>query len=243
MAKRKSPPKKVAKNVTVEDVIIDGVAKEVKSDEANTRQTKPKLTATQREELPRGSSKLSLIISLTALLFGISGVALGGLSYLSVTSTVDSKDQVEITNKTVDDRLSISLAPIYDQIAELDASVKNITDKQNDAISQSELENIKGEISNIMARLSEMDQSNSPTTNAMTHHNHTHEDYALLDDVNSQLLAIKDDIAQIKAERHIVQVEDIKTDKKPDENGGWWNNLLSVFSITRIKDTSEEEAE
>lgn len=213
MAKRKP-----SKNESAEHIIIDAVAEEIDPADVKAKKARPKTPPIQEQKNRGAAHRFSLLLSLIALLFGMSGATLGGLAYLSHNT-------------------DHSLTPIIEQINVLDATLQNMAAENNDAVGQAEFAHALEEIAEIRTTLSAIEQANISENG----HPHSHDDYADLDEVSRQLSTLSAEIELLKAERYSAQTPNLP--KKPTDEGGWWDNLLGVISITRLPSSTESETE
>ena len=92
MAARKTSSKKAKAQKPVEDIVIEGVAEEVNP--ADSASVKAKAKSEQKKEAPKENgqknrSSFVMMISLVALLAGLTGAGLGGLAYLKTMQKSD----------------------------------------------------------------------------------------------------------------------------------------------------------
>lgn len=244
MAKRKSPSNKAAKKSPKEDIIIDGVAEEIDPAQVKPKEPKSKAASASNAKDAKPSSGLGVILSLIALFFGVAGAALGALAYISIVNNNDHADYSEIAEKIVANQLSMALTPLYERITIMEASIDALTNKQSDGFFENDLSAVQKDIIDIKAALTALEESASSSTTSTTDTDpaHTHDRYATIASIDTQIKEIRDDIAQLQSARRNNPAEGIKTEPATPDNDGWWDNLLGAFSITRI-DPAEEEAE
>ncbi len=254
MATRKTTSKKsTAKTSTArkksssDDVIIDAVAEEIDPSNIKSADTpNPAVSAnTSREkstlrDKAAPNQPMVLIISLVALLLGGTGLILGGMAYVASLKKPADTDQHEMINKVVDDRITADLATaltsINQELDQLTIKVEQVTSTQVDDIDPARIAAIEATLATLKNTLIEL----SPNTH--THEMnvpaiHQHDDH-----VTQVLLA--ETIAELRAEiaasspKRVVPTPNNAEELPRGNDTGWWDNLLSAFSITRI--TSEE---
>ncbi len=263
MAKRKTSSKNSAQKQAggtqqpSENVIIDAVAVDVdpstfKAKAKAKAKTAPDKPTTKTNSAKAGSTLKDtattkrpgeLIISLVALLLGGSGLALGGMAYLSIIKSTDNSVQLEAITKLVDERVDItltrSLKAINADIVRLSANIDALQTAPNQHVDSTKITTLEASLRSLKSRIDTLSPNGHSHEMAVQSSAYTHEHDSM---VTQSILM--DEITQLRAAIDAVTPNAPKSEDNMahqiDNDAGWWGNLMSAFSITRI---SPEEAE
>ena len=244
MAARKTSSKKAKAQKPVEDIVIEGVAEEVNP--ADSASVKAKAKSEQKKEAPKENeqknrSSFVMMISLVALLAGLTGAGLGGLAYLKTTQKSDPIAENQKIAAIIEERIAVSLAPIQDDLAQIKTVLSADNSLDDTAELREIIEAIEIKFSTLQASLHEHDNE------GLAGSNHHHEDKAdrarfeaALGQINAEITALK---IAAKPEPKATPAETLPKDNQDNSDQGWWGNLLNAFSITRVDASKNTEGE
>ena len=244
MATRKTSSKKARAQQPVEDVVIEGVAEEVNP--ADSASVKAKAKPAQKTDAPKengqkNKSSFVMMISLAALLAGLTGAGLGGLAYLKTTQKSDPIAENQKIAAMIEEKVAASLAPIQDDLAQIKTALSAKNSRDDTAELKEMIEAIETKFSTLQINMHDHDSE------GLAGSNHRHEDNvdrarfeAALGHINAEITALK---TAAKPEPKTTPAETLPKDNQENTDEGWWGNLLNAFSITRVDASNKTEGE
>lgn len=244
MATRKTSSKKAKVQKPVEDVVIEGVAEEVNP--ADSASVKAKAKPAQKTDAPKenrqkNKSSFVMMISLAALLAGLTGAGLGGLAYLKTTQKSDLIAENQKIAAMIEEKVAASLAPIQDDLAQIKTALSADNSRDDTAELKEMIEAIESKFSTLQINVHDHDSE------GLAGSNHHHEDNvdrvrfeAALGQINAEITAIK---IAAKPEPQPEPADTLSKNNQDHADEGWWGNLLNAFSITRVDASNKTEGE
>ena len=244
MAARKTSSKKAKAQKPVEDVVIEGVAEEVNP--ADNVSVKAKAKPAQKKNAPKeneqkNKSSFVMMISLVALLAGLTGAGLCGLAYLKTTQKSDPIAENQKIVAMIEERIAVSLAPIQDDLAQVKTALSAVNSRDDTAELKEMIEAIETKFSTLQINVHDHDSE------GLAGSNHRHEDNvdrarfeAALSQINAEITALK---IAAKPEPKTTPAETLHKDIQDNADEGWWGNVLNAFSITRVDASNKTEGE
>ena len=244
MATRKTSSKKAKVQKPVEDVVIEGVAEEVNPADSASVKAKAKpaqKTGTPKENGQKNKSSFVMMISLAALLAGLTGAGLGGLAYLKTTQKSDLIAENQKIAAMIEEKVAASLAPIQDDLAQIKTALSADNSRDDTAELKEMIEAIESKFSTLQINVHDHDSE------GLAGSNHHHEDNvdrvrfeAALGQINAEITAIK---IAAKPEPQPEPADTLSKNNQDHADEGWWGNLLNAFSITRVDASNKTEGE
>ena len=244
MAARKTSSKKTKAQKPVEDVVIEGVAEEINP--ADSASVKAKEKSEQKKSMPKddgqkNKSSFVMMISLAALLTGLTGAGLGGLAYLKTMQKSDPIAENQKIAAMIEEKIAVSLAPIQDDLAQVKIALSAANSHDDTAELKEMIEAIEIKFSTLQSSFHDHDSE------GLADSNHHHEDNvdrvrfeAALGQINAEITAIK---IAAKPEPQPEPAETLSKNNQDHADEGWWGNLLNAFSITRVDASNKTEGE
>ena len=251
MAARKTSSKKTKAQKPVEDVVIEGVAEEINpadsaSVKAKAKPVPPKSehkNGTPKDDGQKNKSSFVMMISLAALLAGLTGAGLGGLAYLKMTQKSDPIVENQKIAAMIEEKIAVSLTPIQDDLAKVKTALSAASSRDNTAELKEMIEAIETKFSTLQSSLHVHDSE------GLTGYNHHHEDNvdrvrfeAALGQINAEITALKI-AANPKPKPQPEPAETSSKNNQDHADEGWWGNVLNAFSITRVDAPDKTEGE